>query len=304
MASRRLGVSLGIDVVPSNVCSFDCIYCELGGTAKKTAERKEYVPTAEVDAALEEFFAGYKAHIDYVTFSGSGEPTLHSNIAHFIDKVKSLTDTPVAVLTNGSLLIDPRVRADLMGANLIIPSLDAATQEVFAGVNRPVHGIKVAEIIEGIRLLVREFEGEVWLEILIVEGVNDGEAEIEALARAARRIGPSRTQIGTVVRPPAQGDVAPVDTERLEEIASRFAGRVETIPAFRSVGERDHSKRQVERIIAMLKIRPETLDELSSSLGMHPRELLKYIDALEESEGIREVEYEGKTYYAVAERDT
>lgn len=299
VASRRLGVSLGVDIVPSNVCSFDCVYCELGRTTKKTAERREYIPSTEVDEALDEFFLEGSPYLDYVTFSGSGEPTLHSDISHFIRKVKSLTDTPVAVITNGSLLPDPQVRADLAGADLIIPSLDAATQYVFSRINRPVHGIKVEDVIEGIRLLVEEHPSEVWLEILMVQGLNDTASEIEALADAAKRIAPARIQIGTVVRPPAQGDAYPVDEADLERIAASFQGRVEIIPAFRSIGERDHSTRQAERIVAMLKIRPETLDELCCSLGMHRREILKYIDALREEHAIKEVTFEGKRYYKI-----
>ena len=231
VASRRLGVSLGVDIVPSNVCSFDCVYCELGGTTKKTVERREYIASTEVDEALDEFFLEGSPHLDYVTFSGSGEPTLHSDISHFIRKVKSLTDTPVAVITNGSLLPDPQVRADLAGADLIIPSLDAATQYLFASINRPVHGIKVEDVIEGIRLLVKENPSEVWLEILMVQGLNDRDSEIEALADAAKRISPARIQIGTVVRPPAQGDAYPVDEADLDRIAASFEGRVEIIPA-------------------------------------------------------------------------
>lgn len=269
--SRRLGVSLGVDVVPVNVCSFDCVYCELGVTTKKTAQRKEYIPVQEVDAALEEYFgakgqgargaaspgdrggtsgagraegtaaskeaAPQQGHLDCVTFSSSGEPTLHSKIAHFIAKVKSLTDTPVAVLTNGSLLPDPQVREDLLGADLVVPSLDVATQDTFARMNRPVYGIKVEEIIEGIRLLAAEFSGETWLEILIVEGLNDGPEEVEALAAAAALIKPTRTQIGTVVRAPAESHVHPAGMDDLHRIASHFQGQVDVIPISGGIGD-------------------------------------------------------------------
>jgi len=330
VSSRRLGISLGIDIVPMSLCSFDCIYCELGQTTRKTTERKEYIPTHKVDKALEEYFqSGTPSHLDYVTFSGSGEPTLHSEVRHFIDKVKSLTDRPVAILTNSSLLPDPRVRRDILRADLVVPSLDAASQEVFERINRPSPGIRVRDVIEGIRLFGREFQGEIWLEVLIVEGVNDAPSELEAIAEAARLIDPTRVQIGTVVRPPSEGDVYPVDPEDLEDIASKFrshfkrpvdAGveaklegpvgggaeskgrgpiecQVEIIPTFRRVGDREFSKHQAERIVAMLRIRPVTLEELCNTLGMHRREALKYIEGLRRAHDIKSVEFEGKKYY-------
>jgi len=322
VSSRRLGISLGIDIVPMSLCSFDCIYCELGQTSKKTTKRKEYVPTRKVDEALEGYFKGESPpHLDYVTFSGSGEPTLHSHISHFIAKVKSLTDTPVAVLTNSSLLPDSRVRSDIMGADLVVPSLDAATRDVFEEINRPAPGIDVRKVIEGIRLFATEFAGQVWLEILFVEGVNDGPSEVEALIEATHRILPTRVQLGTVVRPPSEGDVYPIDSEDLERIASEFRaglgaakkerpegtpGRnrptilVDVIPMSRRVGERDYSKHRAERVIAMLRIRPVTLDELCDALGMHRREALKYIDALRRDHKIETRDFEGKTHYTVA----
>jgi wyosine [tRNA(Phe)-imidazoG37] synthetase (radical SAM superfamily) len=382
VSSRRLGISLGIDIVPMSLCSFDCIYCELGQTSKKTTKRKEYIHTREVDEALEQYFKGESPpHLDYVTFSGSGEPTLHSNISHFIAKVKTLTETPVAILTNSSLLPDPRVRRDIMGADLVVPSLDAATQEVFERINRPAPGIGVRDVTEGIRLFAKEFGGQVWLEILFVEGVNDGPSEVEALIEATRRINPTRVQLGTVVRPPSEGDVYPIDSEDLERIASEFrAGLgsaleerhegaaedqhetqretaterarktrldgtpqnqvegepesaaeslpdwsfeakseegledsdpedtarprpsilVDVIPMSRRVGERDFSRHRAERVIAMLRIRPVTLDELCDALGMHRREALKYIDALRRDHKIETRDFKGKTHYTVA----
>lgn len=299
VASRRLGVSLGIDIIPPKICPFDCIYCELGRTTKKTVVREEYVPADTVDRAMEDFFAEEISHLGYVTFSGSGEPTLHSKIGHFIDKVKGLTETDVAVITNSSLLHDPHVRGDLIGADLIVPSLDAATQDTFGRINRPVRGLKIDTVIEGIRLLVRQFSGEVWLEILIVDGINDGPAEIEALARAADRIGADRIQIGTVVRPPADAGARAITDDRLAEIASRFEGKVEIIPMYRGTAERDSNRSQAERIVAMLRIRPETLDELSGSLGMNRIEILKCVDALRREHVVQEIEFEGRSYYTL-----
>jgi len=154
--SRRLGRSLGVDLVPYKVCSYDCIYCQVGKTTRKTATRDEYVPTDEVLAELAQVFeAGCEC--DYVTLSGSGEPTLHRDVGRIIARIKELTDTPVAVLTNGSLLSDPQVRKDLMQADLVVPSLDAADPETFEAINRPCAGLDFDAMVEGLAAFRREY---------------------------------------------------------------------------------------------------------------------------------------------------
>lgn len=147
--SRRLGLSLGIDIVPFKTCSFDCIYCQLGRTTNKTIERKAYVTTTELLTELQVVLKDDE-QIDYITFSGSGEPTLNSEIGQMIREIKRITTIPVAVLTNSSLLAQESVQEDLLSADLVIPSLDAVTAETFQKINRPYTGIEISQVVKGI----------------------------------------------------------------------------------------------------------------------------------------------------------
>jgi len=298
--SRRLGMSLGIDVIPMKICSYDCIYCELGKTTERTLERKSYVPADLVVRAMERYFANsQEAQVDYVTFSGSGEPTLNSDIGRFIRKAKELTCTPVAVLTNGSLLHDPQVRRDLSEADLVVPSLDAVWQSPFVKVNRPAPGLEVETVVSGIERFSREFSGRVWLEILFVDKVNAAVEHVQALAEAARRIAPTRTQLTTVVRPPGTGRASPVGVHRLQEFASYFEGNVEVVANVERRRSPAYQEEKGEQIVAMLRIRPMTVGDISSSTGMHANEVLKYLDQLGRDHPMQQSEFEGKEYFSI-----
>jgi len=170
--SRRLGRSLGVDLVPAKVCSFDCIYCQAGHTTRKTIERAEYVPGADVIAELGDWLAGGAA--DFITFSGNGEPTLHSRIGEIIGWLKAHAGTPVAVITNGSLLWRPDAQEDVARADVVVPSLDTADPATFKRLNRPEPSLEVETIIEGLVTFTRDFAGEVWLEHFIVPGISAG----------------------------------------------------------------------------------------------------------------------------------
>jgi len=302
--SRRLGVSLGVDVVPRKVCSYDCAYCELGPTTYKTSERKEYIPEGEIAEAMEEYFRDAKTGLDFVTFSGSGEPTLHASLGRLIEKAKSLTDTPVAVLTNGSLLSDPRVREELSAAEVVLPSLDAAREEAFLRINRPAKGIDLGGVIQGIHDFVADFEGECRLEVLIAPDLNDSPEDIEALARAISWIEPDLVQLGTLARPPGPGLTAirSLESEAMERIAARLreVATVQVVTGFEDRGWGGYEETKAERITAMLKIRPVTLEDLSASTGLHATEVIKYLNALSDQYRISEVEFMGKTYYSIS----
>jgi wyosine [tRNA(Phe)-imidazoG37] synthetase (radical SAM superfamily) len=299
--SRRLGMSLGIDIIPRKVCSYDCIYCEVGRTTELTQKRRSYVPADAVLQAMERYFSrNREARLDYVTFSGSGEPTLNLDIGRFIRKARELTSTPVAVLTNGSVLCDPQVRRDLSEADLVVPSLDAVWQREFVEVNQPVRGLDVNTVVAGIEQFSREFSGQVWLEILLVDRVNSDVEHVRALAEAARRIAPTKTQLTTVVRPPGTGRAAPVPADGLQELAAYFEGSVEVVA---DVPRRDnpaYQEKKGEEIVAMLRIRPMTVTDISSSTGMHGNEVLKYLDQLSRDHGVQQTEFEGQRYFTIS----
>ena len=199
--SRRLGRSLGIDLVPQKTCTFDCAYCECGRTTVLTLERREYVPTGRVIAELDDCLA--KApDIDYVTFAGSGEPTLHSGIGDIISFIKDRYPRyRVAVLTNGALFVDPDVRAALMRADLVVPSLDAVSEDIFRDINRPSPGITAGQVVAGLVAFSREFPGVIWLEVFIVPGKNDTDEELLRLRDAVAVIAPDRVQVNTLDQP-------------------------------------------------------------------------------------------------------
>jgi len=292
--SRRLSSSLGVDLVPHKVCSFDCIYCQLGGTIKKTTERREYVPTNEVLAEVKEFVeAGQKC--DYITLSGSGEPTLNSGMGEIIGGIKSLTDVPVAVLTNTSLIIDRRVRQELASADLVIPSLDAATQQVFERINRPYPGINIDDIIVGLTTFKRSFENEIWLEVMLVDGVNDTPSELKELAHAIELIKSDKVQLNTVIRPPTEDYAKPLSPQRLHEIAGILDAEV--IADFKREDVSAYKGNKEELIINLLKRRPCTISDISSALGLHENEVVKYIEVLEREKKVGEKQMGGKRYF-------
>ena len=200
---------------------FDCVYCQLKRTTKFTSERKEYVKVQAVLSELEQFFKNYKdsQKIDYVTISGSGEPLLNSSIKNIILGIRQLTKTPVALITNSVLLSDPKVRSDILEPDLILPSLDAVTQDVFEKIDRPFSSnIKVYDIINGLIALRKEFKGKIWLEIMLVKGINDDLEYIQNFKTIIGKIKPDKVQINIPSRPPSEDWVKHPLPRRLRKI--------------------------------------------------------------------------------------
>jgi len=294
--SRRLGFSLGVDVVPFKTCSLDCIYCQLGRTTNKTIQRKEHVASGSVLREIEEVLRQGK-RIDYVTFSGSGEPTLNSGIGKMISRIKKLTSIPVAILTNGTLLYQARIREDLMGADLVIPSLDAVTQGIFETVNRPHPSLKIEEVITGIDTFSQDFGGKVWLEIVLVKGINDSLEEIERVARITGKMNLERIQLNTVVRPPAEEFAGPLSREDLENVKTVLGEKCEIIAEFKRPTQRAQEVDVEKKILSMVKRRPLRLVDISRSLGLHRNEIIKYLEALEKKHEIRTKVHNNQVYY-------
>jgi wyosine [tRNA(Phe)-imidazoG37] synthetase (radical SAM superfamily) len=277
--SRRLGASLGLDLVPYKTCSFDCIYCQLGKTANKTTQRREYVSIKEIASELEEFFAGKPPSVDYVTLSGSGEPTLNTGFGRLIDNVREITDKPVAVLTNASLMHDPAVRKDLSKADVVVPTISSCHQQVFERIHRPCAGIKAEEIIDSLRAFVREYDTAVHLGVFMVAGYNDDKKTLQCLKEAIERISPKLVQINTVTRPPAEPSARPVPMERLCEIASFLGGEV--IAPHKKTHVRGFSIGVEKTIADILRRRPCTLQDVSDAADIHVNEAAKYLERLE-----------------------
>jgi len=300
VCSRRLGTSLGVDLVPLKTCTFNCVYCECGRTTRLTGERREYVPTGQVIAEVDEYLAR-APDLDYVTFAGSGEPTLHSGIGEIISFIKDQYPRyRIAVLTNGALLGDPDVRAALMRADLVIPSLDAVSEETFQKINRPCPGITARDLLEGLTTFAREFTGEIWLEVFIIPGQNDTE-EILRLKDAISAIRPDHIQVNTLDRPGAEIWVRPASPLALERIASMLGGRAEVIGAACSSQALPPKATEVtDLLLATIKRRPCTIDDLVGTLGLRPAEISKCLRVLEAEGRIESIrETRGIFYRAV-----
>ena len=222
--SRRLGRSLGIDLFREKICNLNCVYCEVGPTTVPANRRGLHSPTREILAEITEFCADPHrlAAVDVLTVTAKGEPTLHLDLGVILRHIKSLTDKPVAVLTNGTTLADDEVREALQLADIVVPSLDAVRAESFSKVDRPARGLTVEAIINGLRDFSRAYRGRLWLEILLVRDINDADADIDALLPVLTTLRLDRIQLNTVVRPPADPGARPVAEARLAEIARRL----------------------------------------------------------------------------------
>jgi len=229
--SRRLGNSLGISIVPYKVCSFDCVYCQLKKTTKKTRKRKKYAPVGEILEEVKNFFINKPKDlkIDCVTFSGSGEPTLHSSIGALIRAVKELTRLPVALITNSSTMVDSKVSRDIKDVDLLVPSLDAVTQDVFEKIDLPIKGLRVEDVIEALIKFRRTFKGKIWLEVMLVRGLNDSPEYLKKIKKAADMIKPDRIQLNAPIRPPAQNWVKPVLHSTLKKAKEIFGANCDIV---------------------------------------------------------------------------
>ena len=298
--SRRLGRSLGIDMAPYKTCCFDCIYCQLGRTTNHTMELAEYVPLDEMLAEVEAWLEA-DGDADYLTFSASGEPTLHSRLGEAIARVQELTDIPIALLTNGALLWMEPVREAALLADLLMPSLDGGTPEAFRAVNRPCEGLSLDRVIEGLARTVAQFAGDTWLEVMLVKGVNDSEAELRAIAQAAEQIKPTQVQINTVVRPVPGGGAERLSDEELLRAVEILGPTAQVIPSAWEHGAPEGSEASDAEVLALISYRPCTLQDVARGLGMHPNEAIKYVDHLLTRGAIRSEARDDETYYVRAD---
>ena len=295
--SRRLGRSLGVDLVPFKTCSYDCIYCQLGPTTCKTIERKEWVPLGDVVAQVRERLATAP---DYVTLSGSGEPTLYSRLGELISAIKDATEIPVAVLTNGSLLWDKDVQRGLDAADLVVPSLDAGDASLFGHVNRPHESVHFEQMVEGLVEFRAGYTGACWLEVFLLGGMTAIPAEFDKMAGWIDRIQPDRIQLNTVTRPPAEEFALPVSREDMERFATALGPRAEVIADFRQVHQQSEFTARRQDVLELLRRRPCTVDDVAAGLSMHVNEAVKFLTELMEQGAVVAQSRGSRTYYRIA----
>ncbi|HDP26352.1 MAG TPA: radical SAM protein [Deltaproteobacteria bacterium] len=292
--SRRLGRSLGVDLVPLKTCTYDCIYCQLGRTTDLTIERREWFPLEEI---LEDLRDRLESRPDWITLSGSGEPTLYSRMGELISRIRSMTDIPVAVLTNGSLLWQEDVQKQLLDAHLVIPSLDAGDQRMFTAVNRPHSSISFDLMVDGLTAFREVYSGQLWLEAFILSGYTALHHQAMKIAERACSIRPDRVQLNTVSRPPAEDCAAGVDHSRLQKIASLFSPPAEVIAESRGIhGASDFSVTR-DTVLDLLRRRPCTLEDIAEGLGIHVNEAAKYVEDLLKSDLVEHVRMKGNVCF-------
>lgn len=297
--SRRLGMSLGIDLIPKKVCSLDCVYCEVGKTTKLTTDRLEYVKYEKVIVELKDFMSD-KPKIDYITFSGSGEPTLNSRIGDVLNFIKeNYPDVKTAVLTNGTLLSDKNLRKELLKADVILPSLDAAGEEAFEKINRPASELSLQDYIQGMINLRKEYEGEIWLEVLFLKGYNDSEDELKRLKEVIEKIKPDSIQLNTLDRPGTEEGLLPLSREELQHIADFWDfDNVEIIAnQLQRTNISSYSGDVESVILETIARRPCTLVDLHQLLGIHVNEINKYLGTLESKGKITTQSLERGVFY-------
>jgi wyosine [tRNA(Phe)-imidazoG37] synthetase (radical SAM superfamily) len=293
--SRRLGRSLGVDLVPLKTCTYDCVYCQLGRTTSRTVRRHRW---ADPGTTVTQVRDRLSSRPDVIAIAGSGEPTLHAGIGEVIDGVKAFTDVPVAVITNGSLLGRPGVRRGLAAADIVLPSLDAPNEELFRRVNRPHESLHLADLVDGLVSFRTAYQGEIWLEVMLLAGVTDRVPQVRRLAELAARIAPDRIQLNTAVRPPAESFVAPVDGGTLDELAALFTPPAEVIA---DLPASDGNAVAAEAdVLGLLSRRPCTVADIASGLGIHHGEALKAATALVNRGAAELHAHEGRSFYVAA----
>ncbi len=293
--SRRLGRSLGVDIVPYKTCSYDCIYCQLGKTTNKTLERKNFVSNDAVLVELKEKLQRISS-ADYITLSGSGEPTLHLGFGELIESIKKITQIPVAVLTNGSLLYDTDVRRACKQADLIVPSLDAGDERRFQYINRPVPGMTLEQVVNGLIEFRQEYDGQIWLEVFLLHGVNAIEMDIKKIKGLAEKIQPDRIQLNTAVRPCAEEYAYKVPPVLMNKMRDLFGPNAEIIAEFDRAEENQDFQLNERDILDLVKRRPCTIDEIEKAFSIHRNEALKYIERLSDKGLISENYTHGERY--------
>ena len=297
--SRRLGMSLGVDLVPKKVCSLDCVYCEVGKTSKLTSEREEYVLFERMVEEIKNYFEN-NPDPDFITFSGSGEPTLNSRLGEVIAFIKDIRpDIPVAVLTNGTLLSDKGVQKELKDVEIVLPSLDAVTGDVFHKINRPAKGLDIESIIEGLVEFRKVFKGKIWLEVFILPEYNLDDKELKEFRKVIKRINPDTVQLNTLDRPGTESGLYAASRIELEGIKEIWSlNNVEIIA--KAQPKKDvisYRKDTMNAILGTIARRPCTAEDLAEIFGMPVVGVNKYLRVLEADKKVEVVEQERGWFY-------
>ncbi len=293
--SRRLGLSLGIDLIPCKTCSYDCIYCQVGKTTDRIMEPSSFVPVSGVIDELREVLS--KTSPDVITLAGSGEPTLNTDIDSVIQEIKKITSIPLTLLTNGSLLWNKQIREKVKDVDILIPTLSTVYEDTFKRIHRPHSGLKLTDIIQGLKDIRKEYKKDLFLEVVLLSGINDTDKEISGISKVVREIGPEKVQLNTVVRPPSEPIALSVSNEKLEEIKEYLGGNTEVIASKPLKSREGIADSKLGHVIEMMKRRPVTADDISKSLNINEEETKRLIKELRIKGWIQEQGHGNHLFY-------
>lgn len=299
--SKRLGNSLGIDVIPHKTCSYNCIYCQLGSEEKTITDLTNYYSVDEIIYELKEALLNNK-NIDYITFTGSGEPTLYKDLKKLIYEIKQITDIPVCIITNGSLLYKQEMRSNLLLADLIIPSLDAGNEETFKLIDNPNKEIDFDKMVEGLIEFKKVFKGEYWLEIFLLKDINDNEDELDDIIKIVKKIKPDRIQLITATRRVANEKAKALSDEELKKIKKYFNSKCDIEIDIPNISENHKGNTRIlteEDIVNFLIRQPDTAYIIAKSFNENERKVKELLDLLIKKNKVREEIVNGVISYAV-----
>jgi wyosine [tRNA(Phe)-imidazoG37] synthetase (radical SAM superfamily) len=297
--SRRLGQSLGVDPIPFKTCNYNCVYCQLGRTKPLSRERRDFYPPLQILAQAREALGSHRpSEVDYATFVGQGEPTLCASLGRLIREIKAMTDVPVAVITNGSLLYRADVREELATADVVMPSLDAADQATFRRINRPWPRLRIDKIIEGMAAFRKMSEGQLWIEVMLVKGLNDGEQTLLHLRDALDRIRPDNVQINVPIRPPAETWVEVPDDEAIERAVAILGEAADLVAPYEGTFDLSGSVGIADAVEAIIRRHPMRERRLVETLSRFvPGDVSATLAKLERSGRARRRVYRNETFW-------
>ena len=300
VSSKRLGQSLGVDLLPPKSCSWNCVYCQLGKTRKFITEREEFFPREEILEEIRQALSVNKV-LDWITFVGSGETMLYKGIGWLIREVKKITAIPVAVITNGSLLYLPEVRTELLLADAVLPSLNAGSEALHTQIDRPAPGLTFHQHVEGLKAFRKEYKGKLWIEVMLLGGINDSDEALRDLAAVIKEINPDMVHLVLPTRPAPEQEVRLPTEERIERAMTILSEVVTVVHPVKGTMDLRSAPDLVEAVKAIVSRHPVQQKELQNAIkDCFPEESGKVEDVMKEmlATGVFQlVDHDGEPYW-------
>jgi wyosine [tRNA(Phe)-imidazoG37] synthetase (radical SAM superfamily) len=295
--SRRMGLSLGVSPIPKGHCNYSCVYCQLGRTTSMTNEIKNFYDSKEIVNEVKDYLRnGF--NFDVLTLVGEGEPLLYSNIGDLISELKKITKKPIALITNGALLSDKNIREKIKDIDILLPSLDSYNQEMLRKINRPYGKIIFEDSVLGLEKFSKNFDGQIWIEIMLIKNINDDKNSILEFKKILEKIKYDKVYINVPVRPPAEEWVQIPDEENINFAVNELYGI--SMESLASEGFYSEEIDDLEAIISIIKRHPMNQFEIKSFLierkNEKPQEIL---DKLDIDEKIIKIDYKGYKNYRI-----